>query len=81
MPSRGLPLSSVITGTIVTLIAATTVAVAAAGWRASERTVDMLWRELAVNVATVAWGSWSYFGRYYWSEPSLDVRQAVELPQ
>ena len=54
MPSRGLPLSSVITGTIVTLIAATTVAVAAAGWRASERTVDMLWRELAVNVATSA---------------------------
>ncbi len=30
---------------------------------------------LAVNVATVAWGSWSYFGPYYWSEPSPEVRE------
>ncbi len=29
---------------------------------------------LAVNVATVAWGSWAYFGRFYWSEPSPEVR-------
>ncbi len=33
---------------------------------------------LAVNVATVAWGSWSYFGRYYWSEPSPEVRAKAE---
>ncbi len=33
---------------------------------------------LAVNVATVAWGSWSYFGRYYWSGPSPEVREAVK---
>jgi hypothetical protein len=29
---------------------------------------------LAVNVATVAWGSWSYFARYGWSEPSPEIR-------
>jgi hypothetical protein len=33
---------------------------------------------LAVNVPTVAWGSWSYFGRYYWSAPSPEVRQQVQ---
>lgn len=33
---------------------------------------------LAVNVATVAWGSWAYFARYYWSEPSPEVRAKVE---
>ena len=29
---------------------------------------------LAVNVATVAWGSWSYFARFGWSKPSPEVR-------
>jgi hypothetical protein len=33
---------------------------------------------LAVNVATVAWGSWSYFGRFYWSDPSPEVRDKAE---
>ncbi|TWT84349.1 hypothetical protein CA13_58260 [Planctomycetes bacterium CA13] len=33
---------------------------------------------LAVNVATVAWGSWNYFGRYYWSDPSPEIRAKVE---
>lgn len=33
---------------------------------------------LAVNVATVAWGSWAYFGRYYWSDPSPEVRAKAE---
>ena len=33
---------------------------------------------LAVNVATVAWGSWNFFGRYYWSEPSPEIRAKVE---
>ena len=33
---------------------------------------------LAVNVATVAWGSWSYFGRFGWSEPSPKVREKAE---
>jgi hypothetical protein len=33
---------------------------------------------LAVNVATVAWGSWAYFGRFYWSEPSPEVRARAE---
>lgn len=36
---------------------------------------------LAVNVPTVAWGSWSYFGRYYWSEPSPEVRNRAEGKQ
>lgn len=30
---------------------------------------------LAVNVA---YGSWSYFGRYYWSEPSPEVAAQVQ---
>ncbi|MFT5095884.1 MAG: DUF4838 domain-containing protein [Planctomycetales bacterium] len=33
---------------------------------------------LAVNVATVAWGSWSYFGRFYWSDPSPEIRRQAE---
>ena len=33
---------------------------------------------LAVNVATVAWGSWAYFGRYYWNEPSPEIRVKAE---
>ncbi|MFT5328572.1 MAG: hypothetical protein ACI8P0_006485 [Planctomycetaceae bacterium] len=33
---------------------------------------------LAVNVATVAWGSWSYFGRFYWSDPSPEIRRRAE---
>jgi hypothetical protein len=33
---------------------------------------------LAVNVATVAWGSWNFFGRYYWSEPSPEIRANLE---
>lgn len=32
---------------------------------------------LAVNVATVAFGSWAYFGRYYWSEPSPEIAASV----
>ena len=32
----------------------------------------------AVNVATVAWGSWSYFARFGWSDPSPEVRRQVE---
>ena len=35
---------------------------------------------LAVNVATVAWGSWNYFGRFGWSDPSPDIRQSVTTP-
>ena len=30
---------------------------------------------MAVNVATVAGGSWAYFGRYGWSNPSPEVRE------
>ena len=30
---------------------------------------------LAVNVATVAWGSWNFFGRYGWAEPSAEIRE------
>ncbi|MDB4439911.1 DUF4838 domain-containing protein, partial [Planctomicrobium sp.] len=33
---------------------------------------------LAINIPTVAWGSWSYFGRFYWSEPSPEVKQSAE---
>ncbi len=33
---------------------------------------------LAVNVATVAYGSWSYFARFYWSDPSPEIRERVE---
>jgi len=33
---------------------------------------------LAVNVPTVAWGSWSYFGRYYWNNPSPEVREKAQ---
>ena len=29
------------------------------------------------TVATVAYGNWSYFGRYYWSEPSPEVAAQV----
>ena len=29
---------------------------------------------LAVNVATSAWGSWNYYARFGWSEPSESVR-------
>ena len=29
---------------------------------------------LAVNVPIVAWGSWKYFGRFGWSEPSAEPR-------
>lgn len=32
---------------------------------------------LAVNVATVAWGSWAYFVRFGWSDPSPEVRASV----
>jgi len=31
---------------------------------------------LAVNVATVAWGSWAYFGRYGWNGPSDGLKAA-----
>ncbi len=30
---------------------------------------------LAVNVTSVAWGSWGYFGRMGWSKPSAEVLQ------
>ena len=30
---------------------------------------------LAVNIPTVAWGSWNFFGRFYWSDPSPEVRE------
>ncbi len=33
---------------------------------------------LAVNVGTVAWGSWNYFGRFYWSDPSPETRKQAE---
>lgn len=33
---------------------------------------------LAVNVATVAWGSWAYFGRFGWSNPSPEIRKQGE---
>ncbi|MFT5123358.1 MAG: hypothetical protein ACI9TH_003950 [Kiritimatiellia bacterium] len=35
---------------------------------------------MAVNVATVAWGSRAYFGRYYWSSPSPEVLENVLGP-
>lgn len=35
---------------------------------------------LAVNVATVAWGSWSFFGRFGWSEPSPAVQTQATRP-
>jgi len=33
----------------------------------------------AVNVATVAWGSWEYFGRYGWKSPSIEDRRQGKL--
>ena len=36
---------------------------------------------LAVNVATVAYGSWSYFARFGWSNPSEEVRRRAESRQ
>jgi len=35
---------------------------------------------LAVNVATVAWGSWSFFGRFGWSDPSPSVQTQATRP-
>ena len=33
---------------------------------------------LAVNVPTVAWGTWAYFARFGWSEPSEAIRLAAD---
>ncbi len=33
---------------------------------------------LAVNIATVAYGSWSYYARFGWSEPSEEIRKQFE---
>ena len=33
---------------------------------------------LAVNMATVAYGSWNYFGRFGWSEPSPGIKKPIE---
>ncbi len=33
---------------------------------------------LAVNVGTVAWGSWNYFGRFGWNKPSPEARAEAE---
>jgi hypothetical protein len=35
-------------------------------------------QHLAVNVATVAWGSWNYFARFGWSDPSPEIRERAE---
>jgi hypothetical protein len=35
-------------------------------------------RHLAVNVATVAWGSWGYFRRFGWTDPSEEAKRQVE---
>ena len=40
-------------------------------WLASRTVFEE--NHLAVNVATVAWGTWAYFARFGWSEPSEGI--------
>ena len=45
-------------------------------WLVSRDTFER--HHLAVNVGTVAWGSWNYFRRFGWNEPSPEIRAKAE---